>query len=361
MNTADFISKKVTETIQKATYTWQTPSNIALVKYWGKSEPQIPKNASISFTLNNCHTITTIEFEKTAKSNTPTFELFFEGKKKEDFKPKIAKFFERIQEYCPYILDYKMIISSENSFPHSSGIASSASGMSAIAMCLLNLEKALNPALTADFIHKKASFLARLGSGSASRSIEGPLVVWGKHPQIEGSSDLFAVKFPYKTHPIFENYCDTILLVDKGEKQVSSTVGHNLMHEHPYAEQRFIQANENLSKLSEILQNGKINEFITLVESEALTLHAMMLTSNPYFILMKPNTLEVINKIWEYRAQNNSNICFTLDAGANVHVLYPENEKKNVELFIKNKLADYCQKNQYITDYVGLGAKEIHA
>ncbi|MCD8421872.1 diphosphomevalonate/mevalonate 3,5-bisphosphate decarboxylase family protein [Tenacibaculum finnmarkense] len=361
MNTADFISKKVTETIQKATYTWQTPSNIALVKYWGKSEPQIPKNASISFTLNNCHTITTIEFEKIAKSNTPTFELFFEGKKKEDFKPKIAKFFERIQEYCPYILDYKMIISSENSFPHSSGIASSASGMSAIAMCLLSLEKALNPALTADFIHKKASFLARLGSGSASRSIEGPLVVWGKHPQIEGSSDLFAVKFPYKTHPIFENYCDTILLVDKGEKQVSSTVGHNLMHEHPYAEQRFIQANENLSKLSEILQNGKINEFITLVESEALTLHAMMLTSNPYFILMKPNTLEVINKIWEYRAQNNSNICFTLDAGANVHVLYPENEKKNVELFIKNKLADYCQKNQYITDYVGLGAKEIHA
>ncbi|MBE7633127.1 diphosphomevalonate decarboxylase [Tenacibaculum finnmarkense genomovar ulcerans] len=361
MNTADFISKKVTETIQKATYTWQTPSNIALVKYWGKSEPQIPKNASISFTLNNCHTITTIEFEKIAKSNTPTFELFFEGKKKEDFKPKIAKFFERIQEYCPYILDYKMIISSENSFPHSSGIASSASGMSAIAMCLLSLEKALNPALTASFIHKKASFLARLGSGSASRSIEGPLVVWGKHPQIEGSSDLFAVKFPYKTHPIFENYCDTILLVDKGEKQVSSTVGHNLMHEHPYAEQRFIQANENLSKLSEILQNGKINEFITLVESEALTLHAMMLTSNPYFILMKPNTLEVINKIWEYRAQNNSNICFTLDAGANVHVLYPENEKKNVELFIKNKLADYCQKNQYITDYVGLGAKEIHA
>ncbi|WP_233897846.1 diphosphomevalonate/mevalonate 3,5-bisphosphate decarboxylase family protein [Tenacibaculum piscium] len=363
MNTADFISKKTSETIINASYTWQTPSNIALVKYWGKSEPQIPKNASISFTLNNCHTITTIDFEKitatTSKKEKAIFELFFEGKKKDDFKPKIAKFFERIQEYCPYILDYKMIISSENSFPHSSGIASSASGMSAIAMCLLSLEKDLNPSLTADFIHKKASFLARLGSGSASRSIEGKLVVWGKHPQIEGSSDLFAVKFPYKIHPIFDNYCDTILLVDKGEKQVSSTVGHNLMHEHPYAEQRFIQANENLSKLTDILQNGNIKEFINLVESEALTLHAMMLTSNPYFILMKPNTLEVINKIWEYRTENNSNICFTLDAGANVHVLYPENEKKDVELFIKNKLADYCQKNQYITDYVGLGAKEI--
>ena len=359
MNTADFISKKVTKTIINASYTWQTPSNIALVKYWGKSDPQIPKNASISFTLNNCHTITTIQFEKTPKNNTANFELFFEGKKKEDFKPKIAKFFERIEEYCPYILEYKMIISSENSFPHSSGIASSASGMSAIAMCLLSLEKALNPDITTEFINKKASFLARLGSGSASRSIEGPLVVWGKHPEIEGSADLFAVKFPYKVHPIFEDYCDSILLVDKGEKQVSSTVGHNLMHNHPYAEQRFTQANENLSKISTILQNGDIKEFINLVESEALTLHAMMLTSNPYFILMKPNTLEVINKIWEYRAQNNSNICFTLDAGANVHILYPAVEKNKIELFIKNTLVGYCQKNQYISDSVGFGSKSI--
>ena len=359
MNTALFISKESKKTIEKASYTWQTPSNIALVKYWGKSNPQIPKNASISFTLNNCHTITTIEFLKIEKSNEAKFELFFEGKKKDDFKPKIAEFFKRIEKYCPYILEYKMVISSENSFPHSSGIASSASGMSAIAMCLLNLEKELNSDLTEEFINKKASFLARLGSGSASRSIEGPLVVWGEHPEIEGSSDLFGVKFPYKLHPVFENYCDTILLVDKGEKQVSSTIGHNLMHNHPYAEQRFTQANENLSKISTILQNGDIKEFINLVESEALTLHAMMLTSNPYFILMKPNTLEVINKIWEYRAQNNSNICFTLDAGANVHILYPNSEKTEIESFIENNLAIYCQKNQYICDNTGFGAKSL--
>ncbi|CAM1351605.1 diphosphomevalonate/mevalonate 3,5-bisphosphate decarboxylase family protein [Tenacibaculum insulae] len=357
MNTAQFISKKSEKVITKASYTWQTPSNIALVKYWGKSNPQIPKNASISFTLNNCHTITTIDFEKKSNSENIEFELFFEGKKKDDFKPKIAQFFDRIKEYCPYILDYKMVISSTNSFPHSSGIASSASGMSAIAMCLLNLEKELNSNITSKYINQKASFLARLGSGSASRSIEGPLVVWGKHPEIEGSSDLFGVKFPNEIHPIFENYCDTILLVDKGEKQVSSTVGHNLMYNHPYAEQRFKQANENLAKLSKILQNGDIKEFINLVESEALTLHAMMLTSNPYFILMKPNTLEVINKIWEYRTENNSNICFTLDAGANVHVLYPNSEKADIEHFIKNTLAIYCQKNQYICDSVGFGAK----
>ncbi|WP_299108373.1 diphosphomevalonate decarboxylase [uncultured Tenacibaculum sp.] len=359
MNTSEFIYKSSEKNIENLTVAWQTPSNIALVKYWGKSEPQIPKNASISFTLNNCNTKTKIEFSKTNTLQSPEFELYFEGKKKDDFKPKINKFFERIKEYCPYILEYKMVIHSENSFPHSSGIASSASGMAAIAMCLMNLEKELNPSLTDAYINQKASFLARLGSGSASRSIEGPLVVWGEHPKITGSSDLYGVKFPFNVHTVFEDYCDTILLVDKGEKQVSSTVGHNLMHDHPYAENRFKQANDNLEKLSEILQNGDIKSFISLVESEALTLHAMMLTSNPYFILMKPNTLEIINEIWEYRKETNSNVCFTLDAGANVHLLYPQNEKETIENFIKETLSKYCQKNHYICDNVGFGAQKI--
>ena len=252
-----------------------------------------------------------------------------------------------------------MIINSENSFPHSSGIASSASGLSAIAMCLLNLEKELNPSLSEDYIKQKASFLARLGSGSASRSVEGPLVVWGNHPKVEGSSDLFGVKFPYKVHSVFENYQDAILLVDKGEKQVSSTVGHNLMHKHPFAEQRFLQANENLSEISEVLQNGDVDKFINIVESEALTLHAMMLTSNPYFILMKPKTLEIISEIWKFREETGSKICFTLDAGANVHVLYSEKEKEKVNRFIAESLSKYCQNGQYIFDAVGFGAKKL--
>jgi diphosphomevalonate decarboxylase len=359
LNTDQFLVKSALKYIDTASFTWQTPSNIALVKYWGKSNPQIPKNASISFTLKNCHTITTIDFVKKEKCDEAVFNLFFEGKEKAEFKPKIAAFFKRVQQYCPYILEYEMTINSENSFPHSSGIASSASGLSAIAMCLMSLEQKLNPNLTQEFINKKASFLARLGSGSASRSIEGPLVVWGEHPDIAGSSDVFGVQFPYKVHSVFENYQDAILLVDKGEKQVSSTVGHNLMHAHPFAENRFKQANENLSKMSKILQEGDCKAFVNLVESEALTLHAMMLTSNPYFILMKPNTLEIIHKIWEFRATQNSNICFTLDAGANVHVLYPQSEKDIVNPFIENVLADYCQKKQYIYDSIGFGAKKL--
>ena len=362
MNTQQFIPHSLQRKLEIFSCTWKTPSNIALVKYWGKTAPQIPKNASISFTLSKSHTITTIDFtpKDTSATEEIDFELFFEGKKKEDFKPKISKFFKRIQEYCPYLFSYNMIISSENSFPHSSGIASSASGMSAIAMCLMSLERSLSKTeLSDEFVNKKASFLARLGSGSASRSIEGPLVVWGNHPAIEGSSDLFGVPFPYKVHEVFNNYQDAILLVDKGEKQVSSTVGHDLMHNHPFATQRFQQANENLATISDILQNGELDSFINLVESEALSLHAMMLTSNPYFILMKPNTLEIINAIWRFRKDTGSKLCFTLDAGANVHVLYPEHESENVLQFIDNELSMFCQKNHYICDSVGLGAVKL--
>jgi diphosphomevalonate decarboxylase len=203
LNTVQFVPESFQKSIEKATFTWKTPSNIALVKYWGKSNPQIPKNASISFTLNNCHTITTIEFEKKENKDIVEFELFFEGKKKDDFKPKINEFFERVAKYCPYIFDFKMVISSENSFPHSSGIASSASGMAAISTCLMSLEKELNPDMSLEFFNQKASFLARLGSGSASSRIEGPLVVWGSHQEIEGSSDLFGVKIPYKIASVF--------------------------------------------------------------------------------------------------------------------------------------------------------------
>ena len=359
MTEQDFILKNTdTSKIVNGNYSWQSPSNIALVKYWGKSEPQIPKNTSISFTLSNCHTTTTLEYsKKITPSNEYSVKVIFEGKVNEAFKPKIIHFFKRVEKYIPFITDYDFVIKTENSFPHSSGIASSASGFSALALCLMSIEKKINPSISEEFFNKKASFLSRLGSGSAARSIEGEVVVWGEHKEVPNSSNLYGIKFPFKIHKNFNNYQDTILLVDKGEKQVSSTVGHNLMVNHPYANQRFEQANENNSKLSEILQTGDLNAFVNLVESEALTLHAMMMTSNPYFILIKPNTLKIIEKIWAYRKENNSNICFTLDAGANVHILFPEKEKEKVNTFITTNLLDFCQNNQYICDSVGTGAR----
>lgn len=360
MEITEFIPSESKNILTNGQVSWQTPSNIALVKYWGKRDPQLPENTSISFTLSNCHTTTTLTYvQKEVKNDSFDFDVIFEGEKNEAFKPKIATFFKRIEAYVPFLKDYQFRIASSNSFPHSSGIASSASGMSAIAMCLMSLEKEINPNISEAYFNQKASFLARLGSGSACRSVKGELVVWGAHEEIKGSSDLFGVPFEYEVAPIFKNYQDTILLVDKGEKQVSSTVGHGLMHGHPFAAQRFAQAQENISKIKTIFANGDIDGFINLVESEALTLHAMMMTSNPYFILMKPKTLEAINKIWAFRKETNSKVCFTLDAGANVHVLYPEQEKVAVRSFIKNELAQFCKNGEYIDDVVGNGAKEL--
>lgn len=355
----DFIPSGYTNVIEKGSFTWSAPSNIALVKYWGKKDNQIPANPSISFTLNNCKTITTLSFDKKEDTGNFSFDLLFEGSPKEDFKPKITKFFQRVEAYLPFLKAYHFTIDTQNTFPHSSGIASSASGMAALAINLMSLEKELNPAMTDEFFYKKASFLARLGSGSACRSVKGSIVVWGEHQEIQDSSDLFGIAFPDAVHENFKNYQDTILLVDKGEKQVSSTVGHDLMHNHPYAQQRFAQAHVNLSALKSVLANGNVQEFIKIVESEALTLHAMMMTSMPYFILMKPNTLEIINRIWKFRAETNLPVCFTLDAGANVHVLYPENDKVEILEFIKNELVGYCQNSQYICDAIGNGAVKL--
>jgi diphosphomevalonate decarboxylase len=355
----DFISKSFPTNIENGSFSYSAPSNIALVKYWGKKEHQIPANPSISFTLTACKTITEMSFTKKEDVSSFSFDLLFEGQPKEDFKPKIQKFFERIEVYCPYLKQYHLKIDTRNTFPHSSGIASSASGMAALAMNIMSLEKALHPEMSDDFFYSKASFLARLGSGSACRSIKGEVVVWGNHTEISGSSDLFGVEFPTAIHPNFKNYQDTILLVDKGEKQVSSTVGHDLMHHHPYAEQRFQQAHDNLSKLKAVLETGDLDTFVRIVESEALTLHAMMMTSMPYFILMKANTLEIINAIWKFRKSTNIPVCFTLDAGANVHVLYPENDSAKVLQFIKNELVGYCQNGQYICDQLGIGSLKI--
>ena len=360
MTNKDFIPSTYTTDKMEGKVTYKSPSNIALVKYWGKKEHQVPANPSISFTLDTCATTTTVSYKKlNNKASDFSFDLLFDGKPKEDFKPKISTFLKRTEPYLPFLKAYHFTIETSNSFPHSSGIASSASGMSALALCLMELERELNPNMDSDFFKRKASFLARLGSGSASRSIEGNLMQWGAHKDTQESSDLYAIRYPYKVHPIFNNYQDSILLVDKGSKQVSSSLGHDLMHDHPFAEQRFDQAHKNLTKLKKVFEEGDLLEFIKIVESEALTLHAMMMTSMPYFILMKPNTLEIINKIWAFRESSKTHVCFTLDAGANVHVLYPENEKEEVYQFINNELVAYCENGQYICDQIGNGAEKL--
>ena len=338
---------------------WSAPSNIALVKYWGKKELQIPCNPSVSFTLDQCRTTTSVKFEKLKdKQDHFSLSIRHEGKPAPSFEPKVKTFIDRILPYAPYLKKFHLQIDTVNSFPHSSGIASSASAMSALAAAIMDLEKQIYPSLTAEDQIKKCSFLARLGSGSAARSVEGPLVLWGEHTATPDSSDLFGVRLT-KAADVFKTYRDTILLVDKGQKEVSSTIGHNLMHNHPFAENRFTQAKAHYQALLTILEMGDMDGFNDLVEREALSLHAMMLTSSPSYILMHPNTIQIIQEVRRYRKTTGLNLTFTLDAGANVHLLYPAHEAEKIDQFIASDMRKYCQDNELIYDRVGKGLKKV--
>ena len=327
---------------------WKSPSNIALIKYWGKHDVQIPANPSVSFTLSSSATSTKLKYRKGKGAVT----VFLNGEETPAFIPKIQSFLERTRSLFPFSQQMDFEVHTSNSFPHSSGIASSASGMSALALCMMSIKEELG--LNIDDFFREASYAARLGSGSGSRSVYGPLAAWGKHAEIEGSHDEFAVPFA-DVADIFKTFQDTILLIDKGEKTVSSSLGHGLMNNHPYASSRFAQAHENQSRLLTAMLDADLGSFGEIVESEALTLHGMMMTSMPYFILMKPNTLEVIQRIWSFREATNHPVYFTLDAGANVHVLYPESHKELIMRFIDTELRTFCKDSSYICDKVGLG------
>ena len=349
---------------------WQSPSNIALVKYWGKRGKQLPQNPSISFTLSECRSETFIEFEKAEHFG---FRFFFEGKENPAFGAKIEKFLLDNQAFFPFINQLSLKVESRNTFPHSSGIASSASSMSAFVMGLLDIESKLvglstNSRALVDSVPEpvegpinlqKASYFSRLASGSAARSVFPKMALWGATDAYQGSSDEYAVSLENDIHPVFNSFHDSILIVSSETKSVSSRAGHALMDGNPYASARYAQANENIKNLLAALKSGDLDTFIGITESEALQLHALMMCSNPSFILMKPNTLQLINQIRLFREETQIPLCFTLDAGPNVHLLYPDSKADGVEEFVRNVLSFYCVDEQWIDDQVGDGPKTL--
>ena len=332
---------------------WRSPSNIALVKYWGKRGKQLPQNPSISFTLSECCTETFIQYEKAESFG---FKFFFEGQENPAFGAKIEKFLLDNQAFFPFLNQLHLTVESRNTFPHSSGIASSASSMSAFVMCLLDIE---NQIIVKQFDFQKASYFSRLASGSASRSIYPQMALWGATEAYDGSSDEYAVPLENDIHSIFKTYRDSILIVSGETKSVSSRAGHGLMEGNPYAPARYAQANANIKNLLTALKTGDLETFMNITESEALQLHALMMCSNPSFILMKPNTLRIIEEVRRFRNETHIPLCFTLDAGPNVHLLYPESEAEKVEEFIKNTLLAYCDEGRWMADHVGYGPKKL--
>lgn len=335
---------------------WRCPSNIALIKYWGKRDFQKPMNQSLSFVLQNSFTETTVELFKEGEQKV---EFFFEGLPNA-FGERIENYLSHLAVRMEWIEMYNFRIHSRNSFPHSAGIASSASAFGALALCIAELHFAItgkepdNPELW-----RKASELARMGSGSACRSMYPGFSLWGKAPLFEACSDDYAIPLYEGIHPTFYGLRDAILIVDSGVKEVSSTMGHALMNDHVYQQARIAQAHQNLNELYLALLTGNKENFMDVVEAEALSIHALMMTSHPSYMLMKPNTLELIQRIRKYRQITNIPVCFTLDAGPNIHLLYFKKNEVEVKVFIEDQLLPFCENRMWIDDRIGKGPERI--
>jgi len=209
-----------------------------------------------------------------------------------------------------------------------------------------------------DFL-SKASYLARLGSGSACRSVYGDWVLWGETTRIDNSSDEHAISLANHVNEKFNSYYDAILIVSSGEKSISSSQGHKLMDSNPFKESRANVGKSNAITLINALKNGDEKMFRNIVEFEAANLHAMFLTSQPYYILVKPETLQIINRLKRFREETNLEFTFTLDAGPNIHLIYSEGIREKLLPFIKSELSVLCENGKWIDDKIGKGPKRI--
>jgi diphosphomevalonate decarboxylase len=342
--------------------TWRSPSNLAIIKYWGKYGVQLPKNPSLSLTLASSCTDTLLEFafKEGAPDNKIDLEFFFHAEPREDFRTKTLAYLESLLPVFPFLTQLKLSIHTGNSFPHAAGIASSASSMSALALCLCSLEDLLFGTLNdpAAF-DRKASYLARLGSGSACRSIFSHAAIWGETTLAAGSSNEYAVPFGDQIHDIFKDLHDDILVVSADEKAVSSRDGHALMDGNPFAESRYAQARTHLATLADAMKAGDLPAFGEIAESEAMTLHALMMCSRPSYTLLRPESLTIMELIRQYRADTGHPVYFSLDAGPNIHLLYPGDIIHEVRAFIDDHLVQHCENGLVLQDWVGEGPEEL--
>jgi diphosphomevalonate decarboxylase len=337
----------------KGKISYSSPSNIAIIKYWGKMPgDQIPMNPSLSMTLDKCRSFTTIEYE-VRRGMESDIEVVFEGKRSHEIEAKLQRWFTKISYFFSWLNYTSLRIESHNNFPYSAGIASSASGMSAVTMCLYAIDKHVNNTDNDDRFLQ--SNIARLGSGSASRSIQGPWVIWGSTEEYPEASDKHAVVYPY-IHPRFNKLNDTIIVVDQEPKSISSRDGHLLMELHPFRSGRITQAKQNFKELLGALQQGNWNLFQQITEMEALSLHAMMLSSEGGLILWKGGSVEWMHYLRNARKKLGIPMAFTFDAGANIHLLYPESAKDDVLGLLESAPVPRLE---FIHDHTGTGPEKL--
>jgi len=331
---------------------WQSPSNIAIVKYWGKKNGQFPVNPSLSMTLDKAVTRTLVQ----VLCNEPVKGLVsVNGDRNHPYLPKMQQLLKWLSAEIPLFNEITLDVTTVNTFPHSTGIASSSSGISAFTLCLLEIagEITKTETETHDFL-RMASHVARMGSGSACRSLYSGFTVWGETSIIPGTSDEFAIPVVDSIHPEMLSLHDAILIISGAPKSLPSTLGHETMNGHPFSGGRITQAHQNLETAVEALKANDLEKLCSVAENEALTLHALIMSANPGVLLMKPATVEAIHRVREARKRGNP-VFFTLDAGANLHVMYPANSVSMVEEFIRDALQPLCEEGFVIFDRCGSG------
>lgn len=330
---------------------YSAPSNIALIKYWGKHGNQLPNNPSLSLTLSHAVTHTQMNFR--ASDSGLIVRYFFDRERNDAFENKVVRYLESLHSELPFLQNLELEFHSSNTFPHSTGIASSASSMAALAQCLVYLEQVFTKSNYSESQQlQRASYLARLGSGSAARSLYRGWVTWGEIEGLANTSNEYASPYLGTIAPIFQSMGDAVLIVDSDKKKVSSTFGHSLMNAHPFAQARYKQAREHLKLLIDALQQGEFLQFANIVETEALTLHSLLMTSSEDGLLLKANSLILIEAIRKARQDLNLNVCFTIDAGPNIHLLYPLSERQQVMHLIERELVPFCESGRWIDDSI---------
>jgi len=278
-------------------------ANIAFIKFWGKKDRKlnIPYNNSISMNLSNCKTTTTVEFNPRFREDS----VFLDGERLEgEKKLRVLKVIDLVREKAA--MSWRVKVFSKNNFPKDAGIASSASGFSALA---LSASSASGLSLS----QKELSILARRGSGSACRSIPGGFVEW-----IRGRDDSssFAVQIAKAN---FWDLRDIVAVIETGKKEKSSTEGHLLAESSPFFKIRQKLLPNRLEEIKEAFLKKNFKKFGEILEEEAVEFNVIAMTSKPPIFYWKKETFEIIEKVRKLREKGILSY-FTTDAGPNVHV-----------------------------------------
>jgi len=296
------------------TATAQAHPNIAFIKYWGNRDNtlRLPSNGSISMNLDGLFTRTTVTFSPSA----PTDSLILNN------KPIVGPGLSRVA----YILDivrgmadlpHRAEVVSENNFPAGAGIASSAAAFAALAL-------ASSKAAGLDLSEAQLSVLARRGSGSASRSIPSGYVEWMAGT---GDEDSHAVSIAPPEHWALT---DCVAVVNAGHKKTGSTEGHALAWTSPLQGARVDDAPRRLDICRRAILDRDFAAFADIIELDSDMMHAVMMTSTPPLMYWQAATLEIFHAVREWRADGLP-CAYTVDAGANVHVICPRDQAEAVE------------------------------